>query len=706
MLFTLLFVARISAAECNLLLSSTENFIAELAEYPATQSLVRQLHQFAVENDLPERIVEVGPPQRRVKRLLVALDPEDKILTAKYLRAFNLDEGALSFEFSYESQPEDHLYTMVRTSGDPDAPVYMYGRPDMTWTDHIRNYTKDRKLIHGQAHLFALTGPERANVLNYLDRPQDRAPEDPGRANCISWSCGIELGKTYPEASDEERRYLFSELGLSRTIATFEVARRWMHATSQRHAAVVTYVKGEAGRREFLQADKSTLTGFDPKIPFEAVIRDLPLLDTHPALKAVAALPDGARVFFPIAAGASPTAFHAMMQRSAGLEKGYHAYLLVNGISENVLTRALNAPAKMKITSFFLGGNLRRLYKRGAVEVIPDYLSQITRRLRDQNFDGYDFDAMVVRVAPPDEQGRYSLGPNNDMILSILKARPGIKIIAEINPNVPRTRGAYLTADQITASFADRVELASPVRLPVTEVEENIGHGIASLIPDGAFMQIGIGNVFDGLPKAMKQADRKGVRFFTEMMGDPMMDMLKSRVASSAKTGFAFGTRKLYQWLHNKRRVEFVETEKVNSPLVIGAKPSFHAVNTALQINLRGDANATHGPDGQRMSSTGGQMDFMIGAGQSEGGKSIIALRSTAKHGTVSTIALDLYGGNVTTPHELVSHVVTEYGVAVLRGKSERERALALLNIAHPDFRESLFQQAVERKILREEDRP
>ena len=190
------------------------------------------------------------------------------------------------------------------------------------------------------------------------------------------------------------------------------------------------------------------------------------------------------------------------------------------------------------------------------------------------------------------------------------------------------------------------------------------------------------------------------------MFGDALMEMIQNGVVTEAKTGFAYGSEDLYRWLNNNEKVTFERTEIVNNPAIVQNINGFHAINTALQVNLYGEVNATMGPGGQRISSPGGQVEFMTGASRATNGKAIIAIRSTAKAGELSTITLDLYPGPITTPHESVSHVVTEYGIAELRGYSTRDRAVNLINVAHPKFRKQLFEQAKERGLLRDVDAP
>ena len=185
------------------------------------------------------------------------------------------------------------------------------------------------------------------------------------------------------------------------------------------------------------------------------------------------------------------------------------------------------------------------------------------------------------------------------------------------------------------------------------------------------------------------------------MFGDPLKDLIDMGIAKNAETGFACGSQDLYKWLDKNKKVKFIDTLTVNSPARVQETPDFHAINTALQVKLTGDVNAEMGPVG-RLSSPGGQVEFMSGASRSKGGKSVIAIRSTAKDGSLSTITTDLYNGHVTTPSESVHYVVTEYGIATLKGKDTWEKAVELINVAHPKFREELVREALEKGIFSE----
>lgn len=683
---------------------------------PERAEITRELAKFALENGLPMKWVEVGPPEQRIRRLFVALDWQNEAVVHAYLQRFNLDRpfgkngaGTLALEFASETAGQWYVTGVLRPSADPKEKIYRWGRPDLTrenwWQSWILgNQTPAPAGIRAFAHLIELNHQEQENVKFYLQHSDVNNANEfvcrPKSDNCVAWTANIELGKTAPGATAEERRHLLPELGVARAMAHFEIGRRLIHAANNRHTAILVFVDGEKGLDTFKNDFERNLPP-DPKIPYASIIKGLQF--KSPATAAIAAIPDGAKIFFPIAAGASPEALAALADRAGLTKNGYDVHVLVNGVSANDFKKGIEtSDGKFRVHALFLGGNLRQLYKDGKVAVIPGNLSDFTRMVRDREQTEFHYDAMVVRVSKPDAEGRYSLGPNNDMIMSILKARPDIKIIAEVNENVPFTTGEnFLTENQITAKFESKTELAGPASVPPSEVDAKIGNNIGKLIDSGATLQIGIGNIFSGVPDGLQAWGKGHINISTEMFGDPMMEMIKRGTVHKAETGFAYGTMDMYRWLDKNPKVIFKETEYVNSPGRVAETPKFHAVNTALQVNLFGEVNATMGPDG-RISSPGGQVEFMTGAARSEGGKAIIAIRSTAKNDQLSTIVLDLYKGPITTPHESVTHVVTEYGIASLRGKNEPQRAAALISIAHPKFRPELIRQAIERGFLTE----
>lgn len=675
-----------------------------------TGELVGRLKKFADANKLPYQVMEVGPAERRVQKLFVALDMTNEELVNKYLKEFNLesaDKPTLALEFGFEVVNQ-YVSGVLRTSPDPKAQIYRWGRLDLTREEWAREWMikggfnrypeREHNPVWGYSHLIQLKPEEAKNVQLFLKKPEERGPCKSD--NCVAWTASIELGQTKAGASDEERRYLFNELGVSRSSAHYEIGRRLMHATNERHSGVVVFVNGEKGTEAFKKNLRSFLPP-EPQIPYTNIIRGLGHDPKGELMQAVGKLPDGAKIFFPIAAGASPEAMSALIQAAPALKKGFEISILVNGINESTLRKGAElADGKIRFKSFFVGSNMRKLHGEGHIKYVPGYLSDFPRFMKDPTMKDFKYDAIVVRVSPADKNGNHSLGPNHDMIHAILEGNPKVKIIAEINENVPFTTGDnVIHKSLITASFKSNSKLAGPPVVPFTNIEKEIGEHLGKLIDSGSTLQIGIGNIFGGLPDGLKKARRKDLVISTEMFGDSLKDIMERGIATKAETGFAYGSEDLYKWLNKNKAVKFVSTEEVNSPANIQNTEKFHAVNTALQVRLTGEVNAEFGPEG-RLSSPGGQVEFMSGAARSPGGKSIIAIRSTAKNGELSSIVLDLYNGNVTTPSESVHYVVTEYGTAVLKGKSTGDKAVALINVAHPKFREALRNEAIERNII------
>ncbi len=674
-----------------------------------TGELVGRLKKFADDNQLPYQILEVGPPERRVQKFFVGLDMTNEKLVEKYLKEFNLEsenQPTIALEFGFEVVGQ-YVSGVLRTSPNPTDHIYRWGRKDLTRDVWVQQWMirggghypeRDHNKVWGYSHLIQINKDEAKNVKSYLENPGARGPCKVD--NCVAWTASIELGKTVQGATDEERKYLFNELGVSRSSAHYEIGRRLMHAASERHSGVIVFVNGKDG----VDAFKKNLAAFlppEPQIPYSNIIKGLGHDPKGELMSAIATVPDGAKIFFPIAAGASPEAMSALIQAAPALKKGFEISLLVNGINESTLRKGAELQdGKIRFKSYFVGSNMRKLHGEGFVKYVPGYLSDFPRFMKDPKMKDFKYDAIVVRVSPADANGNHSLGPNHDMIHAILEGNPKVKIIAEINENVPFTTGDNIIhKSKITASFKSKSELAGPPVVPFTTVEKRIGEELGNLIDSGSTLQIGIGNIFGGLPDGLQNSGKKDIKISTEMFGDSLKDLMERGIATKAETGFAYGSGELYKWLNKNKKVTFVSTEVVNSPANIQNTEKFHAVNTALQVRLSGDVNAEFGPEG-RLSSPGGQVEFMSGAARSNGGKSIIAIRSTAKNGQISAIVLDLYNGHVTTPAESVHYVITEYGTAILKGKTIGERAVALINVAHPKFRETLRNEAIEKNII------
>jgi len=314
-------------------------------------------------------------------------------------------------------------------------------------------------------------------------------------------------------------------------------------------------------------------------------------------------------------------------------------------------------------------------------------------------------DVTLMQVAPPDEEGFCSLGISADYTLA--SSRSDRVTIAQVNVFMPRTFGTKIHLDEIDCIVEKDepvIELKPPV---ITDVERGIGENVAALIDDGSTLQLGIGGIPDAV--LLFLTGKKDLGIHSEMFSDGVVALAEAGVVTNRKktlhTGkfvatFLMGTRKLYDFVHENPDVLMQTVDYTNNPFIIGQHDNMVAINSALQVDLMGQVNAEMIGRNQ-FSAVGGQVDFVRGSSRSKGGKSIIALPSTAAKGTVSRITCELDRGSaVTTSRSDVHYVVTEYGAVNLRGKSIPERAKALIQIAHPSFRDSLTEQAKQLKMI------
>lgn len=358
------------------------------------------------------------------------------------------------------------------------------------------------------------------------------------------------------------------------------------------------------------------------------------------------------------------------------------------------------------LSSWFHGAPAREAQEKnfGTVSFVPNMLHRaVLDRLsvrRPHIFIG--------SCTPPDQHGFVSLGCN--LVYEKHALKEADIVIMEINPHMPRTYGdTHVHVDEVHWFTESEREIpAIPTKEP-DEIEKKIGEHIATLVPDGATIQLGIGGIPNAAAHALKEKNDLGVH--TEMFVDSMMDLyLNGNINNSQKSfypgkfvcTFAMGRKELYPWLNENMSVEFKQGEWCNDPSIVRKNSRMTSINTCMQVDLTGQV-ASEGIGGKQWSGTGGQADTAVGAkeGHDGLGKSIIACRSTAKGGTLSTIITGLVPGTPVTLHR--SHtdfVVTEFGIASLRGKTLHERALELIKIAHPDFRDELKESAKELKIL------
>ncbi len=351
-----------------------------------------------------------------------------------------------------------------------------------------------------------------------------------------------------------------------------------------------------------------------------------------------------------------------------------------------------------RVNNFFVGANMRKAVQEGRADYIPCFLSEVPGFFRKGIIP---LDVALIQVSPPDRNGYVSLGTSVDVTLSA--AQSARIVIAEVNPQVPRTAGdGNLHVSQI--HFFAKADRALPLSMPKIPdlIQQKIGEYVAGLTEDGATLQMGIGAIPNAALAAMTNHKNLGVH--TEMFSDGLIDLVERGVISNAKkaihphhivTGFAYGTKRLYDFVDQNPSVRFLDMAYVNNTNVIRKNPKVTAINSAIEIDLTGQACADS--IGTKIySGVGGQMDYMRGAAKSEGGKAILAMPSTTRTGKSKIVAKLTHGAGVVSTRAHVHYVVTEYGVAYLYGKSMRERIAALVSIAHPDYREKLEREAWE----------
>ena len=357
----------------------------------------------------------------------------------------------------------------------------------------------------------------------------------------------------------------------------------------------------------------------------------------------------------------------------------------------------------IRVNNLFIGPNQRKAVNQGLADFTPIFLSEVPRLFLSGR---YVLDVAVIHVSPPDAHGYCSYGVEVGVTKSASQTA-GL-VIAEVNPNMPRTLGdSFIHIDQIDYFIDVNYQLPEIVPAPLTDVQCQIARHIAEYIPDGATLQTGIGGIPDAVLRHLSNHRNLGVH--TELFSDGVMDMIEAGVITNARksvhpgkvvAGFVLGSHKLFSYIHDNPIFELHPTEYVNNPFVIAQNDRMVSINSAIEVDITGQVCADS--IGTRFySGVGGQLDFVRGAARSTGGMSFIALPSTARDNTVSRIVPVLNpGAGVTTTRNDVRMIATEYGVADLWGLSIRERVYALVNIAHPDFREDLLRFAREQNYI------
>jgi acetyl-CoA hydrolase len=357
----------------------------------------------------------------------------------------------------------------------------------------------------------------------------------------------------------------------------------------------------------------------------------------------------------------------------------------------------------IRINSLFISSKARKAVNDGMADFTPVFLHEIPLLFRTGRLV---LDVAVIHVSPPDEHGYCSYGVEVGVTKGAAESA-GL-VIAEVNPNMPRTLGdSFIHVSQI--DYFIEVDYLLPELLPEppSPVQDQIATYIAELVPDAATLQMGIGGIPDAVLRRL--TNHKNLGIHTELFSDGVMEMIEYGVITNAAknlhpgkvvAGFVLGSQKLYHFIDDNPVFEFRPTEYVNDPFIIAQNDRMVSINSALEVDLTGQVCADSiGP--KFYSGVGGQVDFVRGASRSKGGKSFIALPSTAKHDTISRIVPQLKpGSGITTSRNDVRFVATEYGVADLFGRSISERVQALINIAHPKYRDQLMEYAREQHYV------
>jgi acetyl-CoA hydrolase len=417
--------------------------------------------------------------------------------------------------------------------------------------------------------------------------------------------------------------------------------------------------------------------------------------------EAVKAIESGCRIFLTGNVSVPKKVLAALVKRAPELQDVEICQALTVGPADYV---SPEMEGHLRVNTMFISANVRKAVHEGRADFTPVLLSEFPLLFKNNILP---LDVAMIHVSPPDEHGFCSLGV--EVGLSKSAAEAAKLIIAEVNEQMPRTLGDSFI-------HVSRLNHIIPVNYPIEELQmaeegdaeiiEKIAGHIAELIPDGATMQMGIGAIPDAVLKYL--FNKKDLGIHTELFSEGVIDLVEAGVLTNARksihvgkivAGFILGSQRLYEWVDDNPLIELHRTEYVNDPFVIAQNDRMVAINSAIEIDLTGQVCADSiGP--KLYSGVGGQLDFIYGASRSKGGVPIIAMPSTSvlRDGTALSKITPMLkqGAGVVTTRNHIRFVVTEYGVAELYGKTIRQRAQALISVAHPDFREELTRKAKE----------
>jgi len=409
--------------------------------------------------------------------------------------------------------------------------------------------------------------------------------------------------------------------------------------------------------------------------------------------QAVSVVQSGNRVFIHSVAQTPHTLIRALIDRAPQLRDVELCHIHTEGYLPYLEPQYQES---FRPNSFFIGANMRKQLNAGIGDYVPVFLSEVPLLFKRRILP---IDVALIQVSPPDAHGYCSLGPSVDVSLAAIQSAK--YVIAQINPRVPRTHGDGLIP---VSMLHAAIEVDEPIYevLPgeISAEDRKIGQYVASLVEDGATLQLGIG----GIPNATlaELIHHKGLGIHTEMFSDGVIDLVERGVITGEHkavlphrivSAFVMGSQRVYDFIDDNPGVAMKQASYTNDTSIIRRNPKVTAINSAIEVDLTGQVCAdTIGT--YQYSGVGGQMDFVRGASLSEGGKPIIALPSTTSKGLSKIVSFLKEGAGVTTTRAHVHYIVTEYGIADLYGQNLRQRARALINIAHPDHREDLDRQA------------
>jgi acyl-CoA hydrolase len=408
----------------------------------------------------------------------------------------------------------------------------------------------------------------------------------------------------------------------------------------------------------------------------------------------------GMRVYIQPGCAEPETLVEALMRRGPHVYDVEIVHMMTMGCAPYV---APEMAGHFRHNAMFIGGNVRDAINDGRTDYTPIYLGEIEELFES---GAMPIDMALLELSPPDSHGFCSFGLGVDT--SLTAAKCARYVIAQINDRMPRTYGdSFIHVSKIDAIVESSRPLCAMKKPKITDVHVAIAKHVAGLIEDSSVLQTGIGGIPDAvLPFLM---DRKDLGVHSELVSDGVIPLIEAGVLTGARknfkprkiiVGFILGTEKIFDFVDNNPFFEFHPTAYTNHPSLIARNDNMVAINSALQIDLTGQV-CSDSIGNQFYSGIGGQVDFLRGASYSKGGKPIIAISSTAKNDTISRITPMLSpGAGVVTSRGLVRYVVTEFGIAYLHGKSIRERAQALIEIAHPKFRNQLYEYCEKTKWL------